>query len=321
MNKQALQAIVDNGFAVPDGRRAEDLLPALMEHLGSTDPILRERSMDVLDAWGGDGRLSDDTLIDLGTRMSADLSRGLGKEESDSVFRRSYAALILTIPLAADALFDAGTVAGRTGYLAPEIVRPWLDGALSSLRAERDLRGFVDHKGWAHAVAHMADALCQFARSPHVGLSQQQAILDAVADRLTTPVDSVFVQDEGGRLMRVVYHLLLRGELPLDAYVAWLDGLRTTPDGRTWGWGGLFDLESCDHRAVNARLNVCEALQVLHLFLMVGPRRWHHEDNGYYAFYDRPIAQREALRERVVETLRALYSGLVPPPGETVAPR
>ena len=314
MNKQTLQSIVDNEFAVPNGERAEDLLPELIDALGSTDPIVRERSMDVLDAWGTEGRLSDGTLIDLGTRMADDLSRGLGEAGTDSVFRRSYAALILSLSLGADQLFDAGMVAGRTGYLTPELVRPWLEAALSSLRSERDMRGFVDAKGWAHAIAHMSDALCQFARSPHVSSNQQRAILEAIADRLMTPVDSVFVQDEGGRLMRVAYHLLLRGDLPVDAYVAWLEGFRTTPDGRTWGWGGLFDLESCDHRAVNARLNVCEAMQTLHLFLIVGLRRGHHADNAYAAFYDRPIAGRDTLRSKVLEILQTLYAGLVPAP-------
>ena len=37
------------------------------------------------------------------------------------------------------------------------------------LLRERDLRGFVPGKGWAHAVAHGADALGTLARSPHVG--------------------------------------------------------------------------------------------------------------------------------------------------------
>jgi len=57
-------------------------------------------------------------------------------------------------------------------------------------------------------------------------------------------------------------------------------------------------------------------MQTLHLFLIVGLRRGHHADNAYAAFYDRPIAGRDTLRGYVVDTLQALYGGLVPPPGE-----
>ncbi len=104
--------------------------------------------MDVLDVWGTDGRLSEETFFDLGARIGGDLSCGLGAGKSDSVFRRSYAAPIPTIPLAADELFDGGAMDGRIGYLTAKIVRPWLEAAVNSLRAERDVRGFVDGKGW-----------------------------------------------------------------------------------------------------------------------------------------------------------------------------
>ena len=115
--------------------------------------------------------------------------------------------------------------------------------------------------------------------------------------------------------MRVVYHVLLRGELHLNTLADWIGSFSLTPDGKTWGWGGIFELEYCDHRAVNARLNVGEALRSLYFFLTLGLRRWHSDEdakNAYYAFFDRPIKYRDELLEAVDSVLRQVYGGLYP---------
>ena len=45
----------------------------------------------------------------------------------------------------------------------------WGDRIATWYVRERDLRGFVPGKGWAHAVAHGADALGALGRLPHLG--------------------------------------------------------------------------------------------------------------------------------------------------------
>ena len=109
----------------------------------------------------------------------------------------------------------------------------WLQETIDALLAGCDLRGYVDGKGWAHAVAHMADTLCQFARIPLTAMDQQGHMLEAIAGWLTPSSDAVFVQDEGGRLMRAAYFPMLRDDLPRTTYVDWLGGFKATLDGRT----------------------------------------------------------------------------------------
>jgi hypothetical protein len=315
LDKEELQKIADSDYHVPEGFDAEALIPPLIEFLGSTDQVTRERSLEILGEWAGTGRFSDQALRDLGARMADGLCHGLGEAESDSVFTRSYSALALCSPIRVDQMFDAGLVAGRAPFLSTEQVRGWCARALKALRGERDLRGFVDGKGWAHAIAHMADVLHQFARCPHTDDELLEQILYAIAERLTYPSDSVFVQDEGGRLMRAAYTVLLRGKLPLATLTSWIDTLSLTADGRNWGWDGIFNLEFCDHRAVNARANVCEALHNLYFYLKLGLRRWHSDEdagNPYYAFYDRSVPHREELAEAVVSVLRKVYPVLYP---------
>jgi hypothetical protein len=315
LDREQLEKIVDCDYGVPEGIGPEGLIPELLELLGSTDPITRERSYEILENWGCSGRFSDEALRCIGQRMVDNLARGLGEVGNDSVFLRSYSALVLCTPIGADHLFEAGLVDGRAPFLSSERVNQWCARALESLRGENDLRGYVDGKGWAHAVAHMADALCQLVHSPHLGASELEQILNAIADRLTRATDTVFVQDEGARLMKAAYFVLLRGELSLDALTAWIESFSQTSDGRDWGWGGIYGLEFCDRLAVNARANVREALRSLYFLLKLGLRRRHSPEqagNAYYAFYDRPIRHRDELIDAVVSVLRPMYGGLYP---------
>ncbi len=315
MNKELLQKIVDSDYSVPEGIDPKGMVPGLVELLGSTDLVAREGALETLWNWGMTGQFDDETLQSIGQQMADNVVRGLGEAGTDSVFLRAFSALILGLPIALDERFAEGLHEGRSPFLSSEQVREWCGRALESLRGENDLRGFADGKGWAHAVAHTGDALCHLARSPHSRPEEQEQILKAIVDRLTCPTDSVFVQNEGGRLMRAVYHVLLRGELPRDTLIGWIESFAKTPDGREWGWGETFGLDFCDHRAANARVNVCEALRSLYFLLKLGIRRRHSEEeakNEYFAFYDRPIEHREGLMDAIISVLRPMYGGLYP---------
>jgi len=315
MNEALIQRIADSGYEVPEGMDPERQIPRLTELLGSTDQILRERSCEILDAWGERGHFSDEALRALGDQMAETLCRGLGEEGTDSVFLRSYAALVLCLPLAADELFAAGAVEGRGTFLRPEQVARWRVAAIDSLRRERDVRGFVDGKGWADAICHMGDALHQFARSPHTGADGQQEILEAISERLKRPSNEVSVHNEGGRLMRAAVCVMLRGELPPERITSWIASFARTSDGGSWGWNGIFNLEFCDHRAVIARANVAEALHSLYFLLKLGVRRPSTDDpvmKAYQTFYDRPIRGQEGFVDALVATLRQVQSVVYP---------
>jgi hypothetical protein len=148
---------------------------------------------------------------------------GLGERGTDSVFRRSYSALILT------ECIDRTTRAALGG---PNVVLRWGDRIMSWYARERDLRGFVAGKGWAHAVAHGADALGALARSPVMGRLELTVILDVIADRLLTPTDAFFVCGEGDRLAFATMHLLRRDVLGIDVLEPWVARLATGAVGR-----------------------------------------------------------------------------------------
>lgn len=307
VNKETMQSILDSDFAVPAGADVAELLEQLLTLLGSTDPFLRENSLEIVWSWGESGKYSDEQFVAIGQRMADNLSEGLGEAESDTVFLRAFSALILGMVLHADQLCGLGLIEGRSPFLSRDPVLGWYERALSSLSAERDLRGYTDQCGWAHAVAHMGDALGHFARCPHLGAAELEQMLTTIGQRMTCPTDTVFSFDEDNRLLRAVYFVLLRDEVSLEFLKSWIGTLAKTPDGQSWG--SVFGLEHCDHQGVKARMNTRGFLRSLHLLLTFGmrsPSDVPEGHNAYYEYYGRPIPNRDALLKSATDAVKSL---------------
>ncbi|WGL51304.1 DUF2785 domain-containing protein [Nocardioides sp. BP30] len=207
------EAVRETGLSVPSDRPLDELTAELTRMLGDPDPEIREAlAHPALSTWIAQG-VYDDLLSGLGDGMAAGLVVGLGDADSDSVFRRSYSALVLGACIARDN--ERPLVPGGK-------VLEWGDRVATWLLRERDLRGFVVGKGWAHAVAHGADALATLASSPHVATPELTVILDVVADRVLAPVAAAYGQGEPDRLARATMAVLRRDLVPLTVVEPWV---------------------------------------------------------------------------------------------------
>ena len=189
------------GHPVPHDRSLVELTTELTVMLGDTDPHVRDGlAYPTLATWVGEG-VYDDLLEGLGDGMASGLTVGLGEDGTDTVFRRSFSALVL-----------AECVARTTerGLLPDEVVLRWGDRLAGWLVRERDLRGYVPGKGWAHAVAHGADALGVLAGSPALGPLELTVLLDVVADRLLAATGTRLVHGEDDRLAAATTQVLRR---------------------------------------------------------------------------------------------------------------
>src|SRR3954453_19640283 len=170
-------------MAVPTDRSVTDLTAELTTMLGSIDPVERdETAYAILAAWVSEG-VYDDLLAGLGDGMTAGLVRGLGESGTDSVFRRSFSALVLAECIARD---------NAESLLPPGKILDWGDRVSGWLVRERDVRGFGPGGGRAPGVAHGADALAVLAESPHLGLNELTVVLDVLADRVTEETSAPF---------------------------------------------------------------------------------------------------------------------------------
>jgi hypothetical protein len=217
------EQVVADGLKVPQERSLVEMTEDLTRMLGDPDPEVRDGiAFPTMATWIDEG-VYDDLLVGLGDGMCHGLDIGLGDTESDTVFRRSFSALILT------ECIDRTTKAALGG---PNVVLRWGDRIMSWYSRERDLRGFVPGKGWAHAIAHGADALGALARSPVLGRLELTVILDVIADRLLTPTEAFFVCGEGDRLAFATMHLLRRDVLGIDVLEPWIARLASGAVGR-----------------------------------------------------------------------------------------
>jgi hypothetical protein len=207
------QQVAAEGHRVPTDRPLADLTTELTAMLGDPDPSVRvDIASATLSAWISDG-VYDELLEGLGDGMAAGLVVGLGTSASDTVFRRSYSAKVLTECLRHD---------NRVHLLAADTILRWGDRVMSWLVRERDLRGHVPGKGWARAVAHGADALEALALSAHIGRLELTVLLDVVGDRLTGPTDARFTHGEDDHLARATMTLLRRDVLPMEVLDPWV---------------------------------------------------------------------------------------------------
>jgi len=204
------RAIAANDYALPAGASALELLLELSKSFGSTDAELRdELGYGISADWIYRQRLLDERELNVLTeRWARNLGRGLplgeGSDRSDrAVLARSFSALGLSLLAAHDL---------QASFLDRDAFDALLDETLLYLRSEEDLRGWVAGIGWIHATAHTADVLKFLARNALLTREQQHELLQAIADRLTTTGELVFVHGEQDRLARVLLALFQRDD-------------------------------------------------------------------------------------------------------------
>ncbi len=204
--------VLERGLEVPTDRPLDELTAELTRMLGSTDPAVRDRTAyPALGTWIDRG-VYDELLPGLGDGMAAGLEVGLGEDGTDSVFRRAFSVLVLATVIERD----------TQELLVPaEQVLRWGDQIVGWYLREQDLRGYVPGKGWAHTVAHGADAIAALAGSRHFGVPELTVLLDVLADRLTIS-DTALLCGEPDRMAQAVLEVLRRDLVPLRVVEPWI---------------------------------------------------------------------------------------------------
>jgi hypothetical protein len=268
MSSTFWEQVKANGLKVPVDRPLSELTTELTSMLGDPNPAVRDGiAYPTLATWVGEG-VYDDLLEGLGDGMAAGLGVGLAEDGTDTVFRRSFSVLVLAECIERD----------NAAHLVPAttMVR-WGDRVASWFVRERDLRGFVRGKGWAHAVAHGADAIAALAASEAMGRLELTVLLDVLADRLLLPTEHFLVHGETDRLARATMRILRRDLVSLEVLEPWL--ARLSQNARAHGLGDT------DPFLVSG--NVQSFLRSLHLQLALAPKPPANRSDMLLALLDR----------------------------------
>lgn len=205
-----LEDLLENGKV----EEVTGLLDFMIKNIGTTDPILRDHKI-----YRAFYKLISEQLltIEQQNQLLSTMADGqfylykIGEQQNDSVFQRSFSALVVALLLE----FDHEHL-----KLQKNLVEDAFDQAIYYMEHEEDRRGHVDGKGWAHGIAHGADVLDAVAKHPY--FSDIPRLLHAIEVPLLS--GHPFTDDEEERLAIPVLSLLSYKDAE-DEVLTWLQEL------------------------------------------------------------------------------------------------
>jgi hypothetical protein len=129
------------------------------------------------------------------------LLKGIGEKGTDTVFTRAFTTLLIALILYRD---------NEDNFLGQRRVDRVKDQLIMYINNEKDLRGFVSGKGWAHSVAHVADAFDELVKNPKISNEHYPAILQPLWSKMFVS-DSVYIHDEDERMITPIIQMLNNG--------------------------------------------------------------------------------------------------------------
>ena len=213
MDKEFWASIAKNDYKVPNGERLDQLTQTLFSYLGSTDPELRDEIAYIVYAnWlKRDMYTGDEIRAHLQTLLS-NLEAGIGDTESDTVFLRAFSILLLAEIIHND---------NKKSLLEKEDVKSILEKGLWYLDAEKDPRGYIPVKGWAHSLAHTADLFMVLGKHHHIAQAELSRMLTGIAEKIVQPNHYVYIHREDERLASAILEILQRDLLAYEDIEKW----------------------------------------------------------------------------------------------------
>jgi len=216
MEREALKALLrnikDNKYAVPEGVNPYKFSLKLMDFIGDIDGELRNDLVYyVLANWILMDVLTPEEAHDI-FMIAIDekhLFNGLG-EISDKVFDRTFSVEIV-----------ACIIYKHNGFLLDSDIIKGFNAVLKFYNEDRDVRGYVEGKSWAHGAAHGADALMEFAKCKIIGYEGLKKILDSIYKKININYYG-YINNEDERMISAVKEVFERGIIPVEEIEEWI---------------------------------------------------------------------------------------------------
>jgi len=224
MDKQFWVSLAKNDYKIPEKHTLEELTNTLFGYLSSTDPELRDDIAYIVYAnFLKREMYSNEDIRRHVDELLSNLEKGIDETDTDSVFLRTFSILLLAEIVYRD---------NKSPILDEEQIRAILKKGLWYLNAERDSRGYIPVKGWAHALAHTADLIQELGKSRHIKKDNLKSILNGIANKLIGSTDCIYIHGEDERLANAVAAILGRDLISIEFLDAWLKSL-TEPE-KSW---------------------------------------------------------------------------------------
>ncbi|WP_047984668.1 DUF2785 domain-containing protein [Ornithinibacillus californiensis] len=189
--KATLKEFKEKNYQHPGIVNIQTLTNAMLEHVGNTDPELRDNLIYP--------SLTNLIINDIYPRPELNrilkvclddnhLFYKMGQDDEDAVFTRSFSSLIIAVLLFVNV---------QKSFITDEELDNVATKLVDYVKKEVDVRGFVEGKGWAHSIAHVADALDELAKQSQLKETRFQEIAHLILDKMCFEQDYyLFEEDE-----------------------------------------------------------------------------------------------------------------------------
>lgn len=216
-NPNVINLLKQNEYALPKNPdTSNEIIDTMLSYLASTDSELRDNiAYQFFSEWLV---VRDNLSTEQKMRIynyavnKKNLLFKIDIIDSDAVFQRSFLALIIALLLENNK---------TNNFLTNSEIRETLDLLIELLKNEKNTYSFIEEKGWAHCIAHTADALNE--------LIYQLAINDLDVKKIMTTIaffyktnTKILTGEEDERLSNIIITALFEQKISNEEVTTWL---------------------------------------------------------------------------------------------------
>ncbi|EAF6700438.1 DUF2785 domain-containing protein [Listeria monocytogenes] len=222
-NSNLFNTLKQNNYILPNNPDASnEIIDTMLSYLSSIDSELRDHiAYNIFSEWLV---VQDNLTTEQKMRIynyavnKNNLLFKINIIDSDAVFQRSFLALIIALLLENNKVHN---------FLTDNEIRKTLDLLIELLEKEKNTHSFIEEKGWAHCIAHAADALDE--------LIYQRAINEIDVKKIMTAITffyknntNILTGEEDERLSNILITALFEQKINNEEVKNWLNSISET---------------------------------------------------------------------------------------------
>ncbi|EHZ7829952.1 DUF2785 domain-containing protein [Listeria monocytogenes] len=209
-----------NNYILPkDPDASNEIIDTMLSYLSSVDSELRDNiAYNIFFEWlvGQDNLTTDQKRRIYNYAVNKNnLLFKINIIDSDAVFQRSFLALIIALLLENNKVHT---------FLTDNEIRKTMNLLIELLEKEKNTHSFIEEKGWAHCIAHTADALDELIYQRTISEIDVKKIMIAITFFYKTN-PNILTGEEDERLSNILITALFEQKINIEEVKYWLNSL------------------------------------------------------------------------------------------------
>ncbi|OMC75121.1 hypothetical protein BK121_03700 [Paenibacillus odorifer] len=211
-----LQRIEENDYELRSGEDIKDYVKLMLEHIGDPEPVLRDELIySTFYKWINEKRWFNDAELRELLWILLDeqhLFYHIGNKEDLTVYTRTFSVLVVALILQRH---REKVILDSSEFIKVK------QGLIRYYEEERDLRGYMEKEGWAHAAAHGADALDELVLCSESDAAVREEVL-AVIQKMLYNDQYIFRDEDDERIATIIVTIIDHHLLPQQSITDWI---------------------------------------------------------------------------------------------------